>query len=71
MAYQAALNDPKSAGLVEALARNVWRGSAPEQNAEALARVVLAQNAYLAAQSDADLMNGRVRFLAAQQAAMS
>ena len=50
------------AALEAALARNVWRGAAPDGAAAALARVVLAQTAHLAEQPLAALTAATVRF---------
>ncbi|MBN9563068.1 MAG: ubiquinol-cytochrome C chaperone family protein [Alphaproteobacteria bacterium] len=69
-AYDAALdaNDPDA--LAAAVSRNVWRGEQAAHGAtETLARVALAQSAFLADQPLADLAAGRVRFLPATEAA--
>jgi cytochrome b pre-mRNA-processing protein 3 len=66
-AYQAPLEAGDSAGLAEALARNVWRGVSAGDPAK-LARISLAQTAYLDGQTLDDLQAGRVRFLAAAEA---
>jgi cytochrome b pre-mRNA-processing protein 3 len=60
--YQAALAAGDADGLAEALARNVWRGAAPDGAAAALAKLALAQDAHLAAQELAALKVGRVDF---------
>ncbi len=59
--YEAALDAGDPAALAQALARNVWRGAAPEGAAAHLARLVMAQDAALAAQDLAALAAGRVR----------
>jgi cytochrome b pre-mRNA-processing protein 3 len=53
-----------TAALQAALARNVWRGEAPDNAAAALARIVLAQDAHLASQKLTTLAAGEARFLA-------
>ncbi len=59
--YEAALADADPARLVDALARNVWRGG-PADGAAELANVARAQDAALAAQPIEDLAAGRVRY---------
>ena len=54
--------------LEAALARNVWRGAAPEGAAASLARIVLAQTAHLAGQPMAALGSGAAVFLPAAEA---
>ena len=62
-AYGAALKDKAPhAALAEALARNVWRGAAPDASAGVLADYVLAQAGHLASQDMAGLTAGNVRF---------
>jgi len=68
-AYQDALEANDRAALEAALARNVWRGAAPEGAAAALARLVLAQEACLVAQEPVSLLAGRVQLLPAAEAA--
>jgi cytochrome b pre-mRNA-processing protein 3 len=62
--YEAALgaNDPEA--LAAALARNVWRGTAPVGAATALAERVLAQAAHLQDQPLSAFARGQIRFLA-------
>jgi cytochrome b pre-mRNA-processing protein 3 len=62
--YTAAMEAADTAALQAALARNVWRGEAPDNAAAALARIVLAQDAHLASQTLATLAGGEARFLA-------
>ena len=62
-AYAAALASGDEDAMTQAVARNVWRGAAPDANARALARLAVAQAAHLAAQPLADLAAGRVTFL--------
>jgi cytochrome b pre-mRNA-processing protein 3 len=61
-AYDGALRASDRAGLESALARNVWRGSAPEGAAARLAAIVAAADAALAATPFADLLAGRAAF---------
>jgi cytochrome b pre-mRNA-processing protein 3 len=63
-AYAAALDTGDRDALAAALARNVWRGSAPDSAAEALADRVLRQAANLGAQPLERLASGRAEFLA-------
>lgn len=68
-AYTAAMQAANSVALETALARNVWRGALPPDGApEALARLVLAQTAYLNRQTPATLASGEARFLPAAEA---
>jgi cytochrome b pre-mRNA-processing protein 3 len=68
-AYAAAMNAGDMAALDAALDRNVWRGNPPlDGSTEALRRVVLAQEAHLAAQGLKTLANGTVAFLSAEEA---
>jgi len=67
--YTAAMQSNDREALETALARNVWRGSAPEGAAASLARLVMAQAACLAEQTVAALACGEVRFLPAAEAA--
>jgi len=62
-AYEAALTAGDSTQLAAALARNVWRGTAPEGAAELLAAYVLEQEAHLAVQDMAILSRGQISFL--------
>lgn len=66
LAYEAALDSQDPAALAEALARNVWRGAAPEGSAPRLAAVARARADHLAGQGIADLAAGRLRFPAAE-----
>ncbi len=68
-AYAAALNTGDVATLAEAVAKNVWRGKAPEGSAGALAAMMLQQAAHLAAQPVEALVGGRVSFRPARLAA--
>ncbi len=67
-AYQAALASGDSAELEAALARNVWRGSAPAGQAAILARIIRAQDAALAKQPLAGFVASRAHFLAPAEA---
>ena len=70
--YAEALQTADRAALAAALARNVWRGSPPPDGApEALARLSLAQAAWLGGQPPAALAAGEARFLPAAEAARS
>jgi cytochrome b pre-mRNA-processing protein 3 len=64
-AYTAAMQSGDQSGLEAALARNVWRGAAPEGAAAALARLVFAQVECLAVQTLTTLAAGEARFLPA------
>jgi len=69
LAYSQAMeaNDPTA--LEAALARNIWRGAEPPAGAAAaLARLVLAQDAHLAAQPMTGLAEGEIHFLPARDA---
>jgi len=57
------------AALTEAVARNVWRGEAPEDAAGALAALVLDQAAHLRTQPLSALAAGKVDFRPARMAA--
>ena len=61
-AYEAALAADDEATLAVALARNVWRGAAPEGAAPRLARLVAGFDADLRHQDPAGLCAGRVVF---------
>jgi cytochrome b pre-mRNA-processing protein 3 len=68
-AYTAAMQAADRVALEAALARNVWRGAPPPSGAAAaLARLVLAQVAYLDGQAPATLASGEARFLPAVEA---
>lgn len=66
LAYEAALDSGDEAALAGALARNVWRGAAPEGAAGRLAAAARAQAAHLAGQGIDSLAAGRAAFLAAE-----
>lgn len=68
VAYAAPLGTGDAGALAAALARNVWRGEAPEDAAAALARIALAQRDHLAAQPLSALLAGEVTFLPPQEA---
>jgi cytochrome b pre-mRNA-processing protein 3 len=68
LAYEGALDSPDAAALPDALARNVWRGAAPESAPERLAALARAQAAHLAGQGMAALAAGRAAFLPAAEA---
>jgi cytochrome b pre-mRNA-processing protein 3 len=68
VAYEAPLAAGDVATLTAALARNVWRGAAPEGAAHGLALVALAQDKALQGQTLTDFQAGRVRFLGAREA---
>jgi len=63
MAYETPLAAADMPALASALARNVWRGAAPEGAAEALAQAALAQDRFLATQEIGALAAGKIRFL--------
>ena len=62
-AYAAAVESGDEEAMVQAVARNVWRGAAPDADARALARLAVAQAAHLAAQPVAGFAAGRAAFL--------
>jgi cytochrome b pre-mRNA-processing protein 3 len=62
--YSVALDAADKDALAAALDRNVWRGSAPEGAADALADRVLRQVAHLASQPLDSFASGRAEFLA-------
>lgn len=68
LAYEAAAAADDTGALAQALTRNVWRGEAAP-GAEALARLVMAQDNQLSAQPDAALLAGQADFLPAAVAA--
>ena len=68
-AYAAALRDADQAALAGALARNVWRNTAPEGGADRLASVVLSQATYLARQPLTAFTSGTVHFRPAAEVA--
>jgi cytochrome b pre-mRNA-processing protein 3 len=61
-AYETALAAGDASALAAALARNVWRGAAPEAAAERLAAIVAAAHGALAAQGFDELVRGEARF---------
>jgi cytochrome b pre-mRNA-processing protein 3 len=67
-AYGAALDAGDPAALADSLARNVWRGDAPEGAAARLAQVATAAAAALDRQPTAGLLAGRVAFPAPEAA---
>jgi cytochrome b pre-mRNA-processing protein 3 len=67
--YTAAMKSTEREPLESALARNVWRGEAPDGAAASLARLVVAQAGCLAGQPLAALTAGEARFLPAAEAA--
>lgn len=66
VAYESALDSGDAGALAAALARNVWRGAAPDGAAARLAAVAGAQAAHLARLPMTDLAAGRVEFLPAE-----
>jgi cytochrome b pre-mRNA-processing protein 3 len=64
-AYAAAIDGMDRPGLEAALARNIWRGAAPEGAAAALAGLVLMQVAHLGTQPISVLAAGNAEFLPA------
>jgi cytochrome b pre-mRNA-processing protein 3 len=64
-AYASSIDSKDRPGLEAALARNIWRGAAPDGAAAALAGVVVKQVAHLAAQPVSALAAGSVEFLPA------
>jgi cytochrome b pre-mRNA-processing protein 3 len=66
--YAATIRTADREALEAALARNVWRGAAPDDAAALLAGIVLAQTAHLAEQPLAALASGSVDFLSAAEA---
>ena len=69
-AYEAGLQSTDPAALPAALARNIWRGTAPPPGAaDALTRLTRAQHAHLASQNAAGLLAGNASFLPPAEAA--
>jgi len=68
-AYASAIDAGDTAALAGAIARNVWRGEAPQDAARALAALVLDQAAHLAEQPIAAFLAGQVSFRPARMAA--
>jgi cytochrome b pre-mRNA-processing protein 3 len=68
MAYDTPLAEDDAPALATSLARNVWRGAAPEDAPGVLAIASLRQMHHLQTQALAALRAGRVDFLAAAQA---
>lgn len=64
-AYEAAMAAGDQAALADALARNVWRGTAPDGAATCLATHVLALAGHLATHGLDSLAGGQVTFLPA------
>jgi len=63
LAYEAALEAKDRAALAQAIARNVWRGAPPNDQApQTLATCIEAINTQLARQTLADLTKGAVTF---------
>lgn len=67
LAYDGPLAAGDEGGLAVALARNVWRGNAPEGAAAALAGAALAQDRHLATQTLEALRAGKISFLPAAE----
>jgi cytochrome b pre-mRNA-processing protein 3 len=67
LAYAPALAQGDQATLSAALARNVWRGQAPEGAAVRLARAALAQDRHLSSLGLAELRAGGTIFLPSAQ----
>lgn len=68
-AYSAAMAGADMTALDAALERNVWRGKPPpDEEIQALRRLVLAQEAHLSAQRLEDLARGTAQFLRAPEA---
>jgi cytochrome b pre-mRNA-processing protein 3 len=67
--YQAALAEPGNEALSAALARNVWRGAAPDARSDTLAVIVRRQTAALSAIPLPTLARGEVKFSPALEAA--
>lgn len=68
-AYEAAIAQADEPALAEALARNVWRGTVPEEQApRRLARLVLRQAAAFDALPAEALLAGQLRFADAAEA---
>lgn len=61
--YEAALAAGDARLMADALARNVWRGEAPQGAADRLARLALEQDAALAGQELSAFAAGHARFL--------
>ena len=66
--YAAALAADDAEALTAAIARNVWRGREPDDNARALARMVIAQSRHLQSLPDAALFKGQPGFLPTAEA---
>jgi len=69
VAYEAPLAAGDAAALAAALARNVWRGAAPDGAAARLSALTLRQDAHLAGIGLDRLARGEVDFLAAPDGA--
>ena len=68
VAYAAALASDDPEALASAIARNVWRGREADDNARALARMVMAQHRHLQSQPDEALFKGQPGFLPTAEA---
>jgi cytochrome b pre-mRNA-processing protein 3 len=68
MAYEAPLDASDPASLAEALARNVWRGAAPDGSAGALAKAAMAQDRHLATLDLPFFLAGQSGFMPARVA---
>jgi cytochrome b pre-mRNA-processing protein 3 len=68
LAYRAPLSQGDAAALAASLARNVWRGNAPEGAPARLAEAALREYEHLAAFSAEAWLAGRVAFLPATEA---
>lgn len=68
-AYEAAMQDADGAALGAALARNVWRGAAPDGAAAALAEMMVQRRAELAAMPLERFVDGSMVFGASQHCA--
>ena len=64
--YAAAIDAGDMEALATALARNVWRGAGPDDNARKAAAVLLRQARHLASQPMERLLAGQASFLAAE-----
>ena len=68
-AYAAAIGTDDPEALATAIARNVWRGRAPDADARALAHAIMRQDRHLQSQPPEALFKGRAAFLPTVQAA--
>lgn len=67
LAYETALDSPEDGALAAALARNVWRGAAPEGAPARLAALARVQARHLDGQGIDALAAGRARYLPAEE----